>query len=393
MVRELAISFYLFVFRTLFNTFKLFPQKKKTVGVASFGDNIFYVTRSIRDLSNEDIIILKDRSCNYRFDPSMGKIMSFDFKHPISYVKSIYHLATASTVLVDTYYGFLAVTDFRENTTCVQLWHAAGAIKKFGLEDPTNGTRSEKAMNRFKQVYSRFHYTTVGSDEMAATFQQSFGLTEDNMIRTGIPRTDILFNKAEKARIYEYIKQDFPAIENKKILLYAPTFRNEQLTDFQMQLDIAKLYHELSDEYVLFIKNHPAVSYRLDTEYKDFVYDVSNFQETNKLLLITDVLITDYSSLPFEFSLLEKPMIFFSYDMEEYKVTSGLINNYESQMPGPVVFSTEAIVQTIKQNAFDLNQVRSFAKKWNEYSSGDSSDHVARLLTGTETEEREEIPV
>lgn len=391
MVRELAITLYLFVFRVLFNTFKLFPQKKKTVGVASFGDNVFFAARSLRNLSDEEIVILKDSACKYEFDRSIGDVISFDIKHPIAYLKSIYHLATATTVLVDTYYGFLAVTDFRAGTTCIQLWHAAGAIKQFGLFDPSNEARSEKAMDRFQLVYDRFDYTVVGSEKMANVFRKSFGIANETILRTGIPRSDILFDPKEKQLSYQHVLNKFPNVMGKKVILYAPTFRDNQLTDYQLELDIKQLYEQLSDEYVLFIKPHPAVSHTIGDEYKDFVYDVSDYKDTNALLLVTDLLITDYSSIPFEYALLEKPMIFFAYDMDEYKVTSGLMEDYENQMPGPVVSTTEAIISTIKENKFDENQIKDFAKDWNEYSNGDSSLNLARFLTDAEEKEREKV--
>ncbi|MCJ0929616.1 CDP-glycerol glycerophosphotransferase family protein [Virgibacillus halodenitrificans] len=393
MARELGITLYLFVFRVIFNLFKQLPQKKKTVCVASFGDNIFYAVRELQKLSNEEIIILKDNSCRYDFHALHVSSISFSMKHPFAFFLSIYHLATSTTIIVDTYYGFLDVTRFRHGVRCIQLWHAAGALKQFGLQDPSIAERSERAKNRFQNVYSRFDYTVVGSDEMAATFKHSFGLTEDRIVRTGVPRTDIFFDEQEKQRILLDLKQDFQAIGDRKIILYAPTFRKEELDHFQMALDIHTMYQSLSNEYVLFIKPHPAVSYSIEENYKDFVFDVSRYADTNHLLLITDILITDYSSIPFEYALLEKPMIFFAYDLEEYKVTNGLIDDYENQMPGPVVFTTEEIVDAIQHNRFDYDKIREFSELWNAYSNGNSSKQLAAFLSDTEERSKEKVLV
>lgn len=393
MAREIAISIYLVMFRLLFNMMKLFPQKKKTVCVASFGDNIFYTTKALKTISNEDIVILKEPTCRYKFDSSIAQIILFDLKHPISYVKSIYHLATASTILIDNYFGFLAATKFRKGAICIQLWHAAGAIKQFGLLDPTNELRTEKAKERFQMVYNNFHYSIVGSEKMADTFQASFGLPNDRFLRTGIPRSDILFDNTRKKEIYNEMLQKYPEIRNKKIILYAPTFRNHQLTDYRLNIDIDLLYEELADDYVLFIKPHPAVSYTLNEKHNDFVYDVGHYDDSNELLLIVDLLITDYSSIPFEYALLEKPMIFYAYDIDEYRRTSGLIEDYENEMPGPVVYSTEAIIKVIQSDNFDINKIKSFAIDWNEYSNGHSSMNVARFITERKVDTKEFIPV
>ncbi|MFB4474457.1 CDP-glycerol glycerophosphotransferase family protein [Oceanobacillus caeni] len=396
MVRELSITIYLFMFRVIFNICKLFPKEKKIVAVASFGDNIMYTARALKQLDDQKIIVLKDEKCKYELDSTIDQTFDFKVKKPFDFIKSIYHLATASTVLIDNYQGFLAVTEFRPGVRCIQLWHAAGSLKRFGLEDPTNEARTSKAMERFKQVYSRFHYTIVGSEKMVETFQRSFDLSDERFIRTGIPRSDILFNEQVKHDVYGELIEKHPMIKGKKIILYAPTFRHEQLENYQLELDLKQLYRDLSDDYVLFIKLHPAVSNLVNYEqYEGFVYDVSYFTETNALLLVTDILISDYSSIPFEYALLEKPMIFFAYDMDEYKITNGLIHDYETQMPGPVVFTTFEIIRTIKEDDFDLGQVRAFSDEWNEYSTGNASMNLARFITGVEEEEkeREEVSV
>ncbi|MFD2044501.1 CDP-glycerol glycerophosphotransferase family protein [Ornithinibacillus salinisoli] len=334
---------------------------------------------------------MKEKSCKYTFDPSINKIIPFDIKHPFAYLESIYHLATATTILVDNYQGFLAVTNFKKNSTCIQLWHAAGAIKQFGLNDPSTSTRSNRAKERFQQVYNRFHYTVVGSEKMATIFQQNFNLSNERIIRTGIPRTDVFFNTEKKLLANSNLNRHIPEINNKKIILYAPTFRENQLNNYQLKLNIEELCEEFSDEYVLFIRVHPAVSFTLPNKYRDFAYDMSGYFDINHLLLQSDILITDYSSIPFEYSLLRKPMIFFAYDVEEYRLTSGLMKDYENQMPGPIVFSTDEIIQTIKHNKYKLNDIQFFANQWNEYSRGNSSLNVARFIETREVEVREKV--
>ncbi|WP_217586467.1 CDP-glycerol glycerophosphotransferase family protein [Lentibacillus saliphilus] len=380
MVRETLISIYLVFFRIIFTFFKLFPQEKKTVCVVSFGDNVFYTARALKEVSNEDIIVLKDRQCNYPFDSTIDKVIPFDIRHPFAYFQSIYHLATASTVMVDNYFGFLAAVEFRSKTTCVQLWHAVGALKQFGLMEPSISKRSDRAIDRFKRVYSTFNYVTVGSEKMAEIFRQSFSLDPDRIVRTGIPRTDMFYNEMEKKRLQTDLAQKWPIIKNKKVILYAPTFRSEELNHFQIQLDIEQMYRELGEEYVLFIKNHPAVTYNLDQKFSSFVVDVSNYYDANHILLLTDILISDYSSIPCEYALLDKPMIFYAYDLQSYKKKSGLLPNFEQEIPGPIVQNTDDIIHWIKNQKFDQAAIKRFANMWNRYSKGASSMNVATLI-------------
>ncbi|WP_245693807.1 CDP-glycerol glycerophosphotransferase family protein [Sediminibacillus halophilus] len=356
-------------------------MKEKTTLVASFGDNISHVAEELEATTDTEIIILKATGCKKDFTHiSHAKIIDFQSKNLINFVISIFHLATSKVIFIDNYFGFLSVMNFKPEVICVQLWHAAGAIKRFGLTDPSIKQRSKRAINRFHAVYKRFHYVVVGSERMAAIFQESFGLQPENILRTGIPRTDFFFNKPKTAEVRRELARQFPVINHKKVLLYAPTFRDDQLHSPDLELDLDKLHKELSDEYVLFLRLHPAVSSQLNNKYPDFVIDVKNYENINHLLLITDVLISDYSSIPFEYSLLEKPMIFYSYDLESYQTNRGFWEDYHTSMPGPVVESTEEILSVIRNKSFHQEQIKKFANEWNQYSKGISSRSLITFI-------------
>ncbi|ASN04117.1 CDP-glycerol glycerophosphotransferase family protein [Virgibacillus necropolis] len=393
MVRELAITMYLFVFRTLFNMFSLFPQKKKTVFVASFGDNILFTLKELEKQVDDQVIILKTSQCKVDFgQASISKELTFKLSHLFKWIQSIYHLATADKVFVDNYYGFLAVTDFKPNVQCIQLWHAAGAIKQFGLKDPSIKDRTPRAYERFLQVYQRFTHVVVGSEKMATIFRESFGLSNEAISRTGIPRSDFFYDTTKMREVGRELKASFPVINRKKVILYAPTYRDDQLNEAKIALDIQKLEDKFSDQYVLFLKLHPAIKREFYNAHSNFVYDVSDMADLNELLVITDILITDYSSIPFEFSLLERPMIFFAYDKEEYANTVGFWEDYETLVPGSVVGTTEEIIEIIDKENFDPTQVREFAKQWNQYSRGNSSKNLVKALY-TEEKEYQQVDV
>lgn len=384
MVREIAIFIYLFIFRILFFIFKWFPQKEKTTFVASFGDNVLFTLQELEKHSKQDTIILKTAQCKVHYVPSATRtIIDFSPRKVFAWIQSIYHLATSRHIFVDNYYGFLAVTSFKKGTTCVQLWHAAGAIKQFGLKDLSNEHRSRKAFNRFKKVYNRFTHVVVGSDHMATIFEEGFDLPNERMLRTGVPRTDFFFNKRRVHNVRALLQQDFPMKEGKKVLLYAPTYRDDELEIDSIALDIDRFYEEFHEEYILLLRLHPAVSGTLANTYPDFVYDVSTYPNINHLLLITDVLISDYSSIPFEFALLERPMIFFAYDLDEYARERGFWDNYNHIVPGPVVETNEALIQAIHAGEYDMEAIRSFRDEWNTYSSGNSSKRLVEEIYQT----------
>ena len=387
MVREFAISVYLIFFKLLFALFNRKPVQEKTTFVASFGSNIKVTLDQLEQQHPElQIVVLRAPSCRVNFTGEGRIILDMQLKHLWQFIRSIYHLATSSHVFVDNYYGFLAACDFKPQVECIQLWHAAGAIKQFGLEDLSNRYRDKKALERFPAVYERFRTIVVGSDNMAEVFKDSFGLSEERFLRTGVPRTDFFFNHQKIKEAEERLSNYFPVIEDKKMLLYAPTYRDGALDATKLHMDMEKMYEQLKYEYVLFLRLHPAVEGEFANKYPGFIYNVSNYPRINDLLVGSDILITDYSSIPFEYSLLEKPMIFYAYDYEEYALKRGVWGDYAAQVPGPVVYDTKELIETIKSEHFLNDRIPSFAAEWNEYSTGDAAAKLIDKLFETEKE-------
>lgn len=383
MIKEAAVSLYLAVLETVFNFFRRAPMKQKTVMLASFGDNIEYVAAEVRKQTSSKIIILKEPRCSRAFENIIpDHTIEFTPRRTISFLKGIYHLATARYVFVDNYHVVLAACNFRTQVTCTQLWHANGAVKYFGYRDKTIKTRPASAHRRFKKVYSRFHHIAVSSNEMAYIFSEAFGAEPKRIIKTGVPRTDYFYNQNAVNTAAEKVHAALPQLKNKKLLLYAPTFRDDEFDVTNIHLDIAAMKKQLSEDYHLLLKFHPAVKL---TGFKNdrFVTDVSGSFDINSLLAAADILITDYSSIPFEFSILKKPMIFFPYDLNDYEKSRGLWFNYQSFMPGPVAFSTKEIINILNNDNFDLQKIEAFDKQWNKYSNGNSAARLVEHIYST----------
>ncbi|WP_082233328.1 CDP-glycerol glycerophosphotransferase family protein [Halobacillus massiliensis] len=385
MVRDFLISIYLLIVKVIFNIAKRAPQRKKTVFVSSFGDNILFTVEALKKQQYRgDIVILKEARCQFSFqEDKQTTVLPFQPKKPLAFVKSIYHLATSEKVFVDNYFGFLAAVNFKKNVECIQLWHASGAVKRFGLADPSIEGRTMKAKERFRKVYQRFDKVIVGSDKMAEIFKKSFDLEDHNILKTGIPRTDFFYD--DHSQIEKKLRQQFSQIKGKKVLLYAPTFREHQLTNPEIQLDLKLMYESLQEDSILLLKLHPAVNSNFHNPYPEFIVDVSSGVHINHLLLITDVLITDYSSIPYEFSLLNKPMIFYSFDLEEYVRVRGFWEDYHTMTPGPVAYTTQEIIEILWEENFNFELIKRFSKQWNEFSDGRSSEKLIEAVYDKKT--------
>ncbi|MCA1026836.1 CDP-glycerol glycerophosphotransferase family protein [Cytobacillus kochii] len=384
MAREIIISIYLLFFKILFNVFKLFPLRKKTTFILSFVDNGWHVyNQLLKEGYSGEIVFLESRKLNLNnIVKNNEKVYRFETYHIFDTFFSIYHIATSTHIIIDNYYGFLSEVEFKEEATCIQVWHAAGAIKKFGLKDPSIKGRSENAKRRFRNVYEKFDHVVVGTEKMAEIYYSAFGVDEKKILKTGIPRTDYFYNEIAETEVKRKLYNDYPQLMNKKVILYAPTYREKDLSHFNLKIDLENMLGNLADNYILILKLHPEIenNNKIPEQLGKKVLDLSGEYKVNDLLFITDYLITDYSSIPFEFSLFEKPMIFYAHDLDAYEKERGFWQVYESFVPGPIVKDTDGIINAIKRNDFDIMQIKAFKNVWNEYSLGESSLNLIRKI-------------
>lgn len=387
MIKECLISLYLSVFKVCFSFFKLFPLKNKTVFLSTFGENAYFIATELSHSETPQLIFINQKKCKIDFSriPSENKkIYSFETLNFLDTFFAIYHLATSKHVFVDNYFGVLAVMDFREKVKCIQLWHATGAIKKFGWGVPETEERSEKAKKRFQQVYDRFQYIPVGSKQMSEIFSESFRLDPSRFLFTGIPQTDFYFDDKAKAVGLNRVKEKYPVANGKKVVLYAPTYRNGFFGKVDIKLNIQKFLDQLDDNHVLMIRLHPSVQEAAQVPEHPRVLLVNDYPHLNELLLISDILITDYSSIPFDFSFLRKKMIFFAYDLESYGQTQGLWAESSLYFPGPIVKTTTEVIEHIIDPTIDFEKIDHFKEHWNTFSTGNSSIELVKEVYSKE---------
>ncbi|WP_139892152.1 CDP-glycerol glycerophosphotransferase family protein [Bacillus sp. D386] len=297
------------------------------------------------------------------------------------FAKLYYDIATSKYVILDDYYRPLYKLKVRKRTEVIQTWHAAGAFKKFGHS--AVGYRESNTEEFENQAHGSYTKVAVTSKEIIPHYAEAFNISEKNVYPVGLPRTDVFFDQEG----IEYLRQKYaavyPAMRNKKIIAYAPTFRGGpgKRSSFNIQLDLKKMAKELSDEYVLILKLHPSVTKGVDIpkEAKDFVLNLSK-NDINNVLSITDILISDYSSVIFEYALLERPMIFYAYDLEEYLQDRGFYYEYRDFIPGPLAENTEQVISLVQQNSFDIQKVKAFKERFFEDFDGQASKRFVETL-------------
>lgn len=242
-----------------------------------------------------------------------------------------------------------------KHTTYLQTWHGT-PLKKLAAdmdEVYMPGTSTEKYKENFLFEARNWDYLISPNAYSSKIFRSAFQF-DKKVIESGYPRNDILYDNVTKERI-DQLKQEFDLPLNKKVILYAPTWRDDQFYQkgkykFDLELDLKKLRKELGSEYIVILRMHYLVAENFDlTPYQGFAYDFSNYEDIRELYLIADLLITDYSSVFFDYGNLKRPIIFYVYDIETYRdKLRGFYFDFEKTAPGPLVKTTDEVINYIK---------------------------------------------
>jgi len=275
-----------------------------------------------------------------------------------------------------------------KHTKYVQTWHGT-PLKKLGL-DILNvqmaGMNTKLYREEFLKEAKKWDYLISPNAYSTKIFRSAF-VFDKTIIESGYPRNDYLHVNNNKNFIAK-IKRSLNIQHDKKVILYAPTWRDDDYYDtgkykFNIRLDLDKLKEVFGDNYILLLRMHYLVAENLNLEaYKGFVYDYSTYNDINDLYLIADLLITDYSSVFFDYANLKRPMLFYVYDIEDYKDNlRGFYFDFEAKAPGPLVKTTEEIIreiETIENGNFVYDEV--FYNKFCYLEDGYASKRVVEEI-------------
>ncbi len=261
----------------------------------------------------------------------------------------------------------------KKNTKYLNTWHGT-PLKTIG----------NSAVGRKDYNFSHIDFFCSAGEYEKEIYIRDFNLNPDNIINTGLPRNDELYSvtEIEKSQIRE--KLGIPA--EKKVILYAPTWRdsNDKGKEYAIKppINIKKWKDKISDEYVLLFRTHPYTNKLLGVEFDDFVRDYTNYPCINDLLKMTDVLISDYSAVIFDFSILERPIISFAYDYEEYAKARGLYLDLYEVLKGRIFKDEDAVINHIYTMNYEeeCKFTKAFKNRFLEYGGNAAEACVKKLF-------------
>jgi CDP-glycerol glycerophosphotransferase (TagB/SpsB family) len=362
------------ILRLLGAIFGLLPIRQERVTLATarlsrLDGNLLYVHEAIRSLRPGIRPALALEPYSYGL---LGKIA-----YAARLVRGMYLLRTSRLFVVDNAYLPIHVAPHRDGTTVVQVWHAEGALKRFGADTVHPLEEPERTF-----LHRHYDWVVTSGEASRAPWARAFRTPVERVLALGSPRTDFFFDEAAIAASRARLLAAYPQLEGRRVILYAPTFRGRGRGKRPGSgLDGAALRAAMPAKDLLVLKSHPNLDAGLvSTAGFDLVVDQSI--ELNELLVLADVLITDYSSAIFDAALLRKPLVVLAGDLTDYERDPGLYLDYTTDMIGTLVTDTAGVIETILEGRFDVAPYESFVQRHLGPSDGRASARfVEHFLT------------
>lgn len=292
-------------------------------------------------------------------------------------------LARADIILLDDFQPAIYRLPPHPGVRIIQLWHASGAFKTVGY----SRVGKPGGPSPYSRRHKNYTHAIVSGSHDIPFYAEAFGIPEDRVVPTGIPRMDRFYDHDLRAAALAQVAELFPSSVSRKIILFAPTFRGSgprHATYAFDLLDLAALHEvAVARDAVVLVKMHPFIRERLTVPetLRDRIIDATDVpMDVNDLLFAVDLLVTDYSSIVFEFATQLRPMLFFAYDLDEYIATRDFYVPFESFVPGRIVRTFTELLAAIRDEEYEAHKVEPFARRHFDHLDGGATDRVIDQL-------------
>lgn len=365
---ELAIPIFKAVLRAMYFILKILPVKNnKVIFCSRQMDEVpldFFLIQECLKEKNSDIICVN--VCRRVGNDIIGYL-----SYAKALLKSMVHLATGRVCVLDSYWPAVSLLKHKQELTVIQIWHAIGKIKKSGYASV--GKKSGRKIEYAKKLHmhKNYDYIIAGAKSWNEFYCESFGVNEEIILNYGLPRIDYLKKTEEKNRKCFFFEN--PELQNKKIVLYTPTFRRNMKSQWSQIVKIADI-----NDIALIIKTHPGEKIKSYID-KSNVYYFDGWK-TIDLIAVCDYLITDYSAIALEAAVLKRKTFFWVYDYDEYVENNGLNLDLYGTVPMHVFEDINELAEYIEKDRFDENAFNAFCNKYLPEELGTSTQRIAETI-------------
>lgn len=368
-MKNIVIFLCIYGMKFLYFFIKIFKTRNKITFISRQGNqnsiDFELVQKELRRLDKEvDIVVL-----NRRFRDTDSLFIKI--KYCFHILVQMYHIATSKVVVLESYCMPISILKHKKSLKVVQMWHALGSLKKFGysIVDRKEGS----SLVHIAKMHKNYDIILTSSLEARKNFAEAFQYTLRSFAIIPLPRVDYLMDRSIQNKLSEKIREEYPILNNKKNIVYAPTFRKNGE-------DIEKIMELIScidyRKYNLILKLHPLT--KIEIKDKNPLYDKK--YPTIDWLNIADIVITDYSAIVYEAALLNKKIILYAYDLGNYEINRDFYLNYRKDMVGILAPTTKDIVQALEMKGHDRERTEIFSKKYVDYHGQNCTKKLANLI-------------
>ncbi len=351
MVKKLII----YVAKFIYCFFKLLPTKNKVTMISRQSNEKTIDFALLEDKLNKEI---KTVILCHKLEGGINASFLEKIKYVLHCLSQMYHIATSKVIVLDSYCILISILKHKKSLKVIQMWHSMGTMKKFGYQILDKSEGSKKEVAELMKMHKNYDYVFASSMAYAKQLEEGFNCGMDKIRIYSLPRVDLLTSKKYKEETTKRIKEKYPNILEKENIVYCPTFRkNEKELEKEIYRIIKKIDFE---KYNFIIKLHPLSKIQISDN--RIIYD-KEFSSMD-MLFVANYIISDYSCIIYEASILNIPMFFFAFDLEEYLDNRGLTIDYKKELPGIVSKNSSDIINAIENKNYDLNLVLEFRKKY-----------------------------
>lgn len=299
--------------------------------------------------------------------------------------KDLFAFCNAKYLIIDDFFLPVYLIKPRKSLKIIQLWHAAGAFKKFGYSTIDKSFGADSSYLKIVPVHSNYTHVYVSSKNVIPHYAEAFNMNPNNIYPTGIPRTDMFFNKEDKENIVRRINSDYGSrFANKVVILFAPTYRaqkGQKESDINFTEILSKISRDLLEDKVIVYKPHPyllneSIEAFNDNQYENII--VADKYSVNDWMLVSDAFITDYSSAIFEYAIMQKPMAHFVPDLHEYESNRGLYYPIETISDGEIIKDYSELISWINDRSKDEYWNTDKMMKFNFSNVNNTSEKITK---------------
>lgn len=379
-MKGIVLKIGIIILRFIYLPLKLFKIQNKIVYISRQFNNPTQDFTLIKDAVEKSDPNIKNVILTKRLEKGIGNSISY----VLHIFKQMYHISTSKVVVVDTYCIPVSVLKHKKETKIIQIWHAMGAIKKFGYQTIGKQSGADARIAKTMCMHKNYDYVLCQSDITKKYYCEAFNIDESKIVYMALPRVDYILSKKDTQKVYD----EYPELKEKKNVLYVPTFRKGK------KIKLNKLVENFNtDKYNLIVKLHPldrkAYSYK---EKEGIIYD-EKFS-SYELLDIADMIITDYSSLAIETSLLNKPLYFYNYDLEEYEESTGLNFKFKDEKIGKYMTTKSEELLELLEEDYDYSALEDFRNRYITVDvnncAGQLANFILELMKNNEYKEKDE---